>query len=281
MIPRQVAEELGQPLPLFIKWDDADYGLRAGEHGYPTVTLPGAAIWHMAWSDKDDAIDWQAYFHLRNRLVVAAIHWDGNISGLLASHLKATIKHLLCLEYSTVAIQNKAMDDFLAGPEHIFSILESALPDVRAMRQEYPDAVVLPSATALPTPSDKRWRKKVNIPTNPLSISVRLTRGVLHQLRAHDPEHHVRPQINVATQDARWFSLCKVDGVTVTTADGRGVVYRQRDRAKMAELLRESLKRQAELLRKFNRMRKVYREALPVLTSKQKWETVLPPGDDG
>ena len=37
MIPRQVAEELGQPLPLFIKWDDADYGLRAAEHGYGTV----------------------------------------------------------------------------------------------------------------------------------------------------------------------------------------------------------------------------------------------------
>ena len=253
MIPRQVAEELGQPLPLFIKWDDADYGLRAGEHGYPTVTLPGAAIWHMAWSDKDDAIDWQAYFHLRNRLVVAAMHWDGNVTGLIASHLKATIKHLLCLEYSTVAIQNKAMDDFLAGPEHIFSILESALPEVRRMRQEYPDAVVLPSATALPPPSDKRWRKKVTIPTNPLSISLRLTRGVVHQLKAHDPEHHRRPQINVATQDARWFSLCKVDGVTVTTADGRGVVYRQRDRAKMFALLRESLKRQVQLGRKFNR----------------------------
>lgn len=281
MIPRQVAEELGQPLPLFIKWDDADYGLRAGEHGYPTVTLPGAAIWHMAWSDKDDAIDWQAYFHLRNRLVVAAMHWDGNVSGLIASHFKATIKHLMCLEYSTVAIQNKAMDDFLAGPEHIFSILESALPEVRAMRQEYPDAVVLPSATSLPTPSDKKWRNKVAIPTNPLSISWRLTRGVLHQLKAHDPEHHRRPQVNVATQDARWFSLCKVDGVTVTTADGRGVVYRQRDRAKAAELLRESLKRQAELARKFNRMRRVYRDALPVLTSKQKWETVLLPSADG
>jgi galactofuranosylgalactofuranosylrhamnosyl-N-acetylglucosaminyl-diphospho-decaprenol beta-1,5/1,6-galactofuranosyltransferase len=275
MIPRQVAEELGQPLPLFIKWDDADYGLRAGEHGYPTVTLPGAAIWHMAWSDKDDAIDWQAYFHLRNRLVVAAMHWDGNVNGLIASHLKATCKHLLCLEYSTVAIQNRAMDDFLAGPEHIFSILESALPEVRSMRQAYPDAVVLPSATALPTPSDKRWRKKVNIPTNPLSIAYRLTRGVAHQLKEHDPEHHRTPQINVATQDARWFSLCRVDGVTVTTADGRGVVYRQRDREKMFELLRASLKRQVRLARKFNRMRKVYREALPVLSSKQKWETVL------
>jgi galactofuranosylgalactofuranosylrhamnosyl-N-acetylglucosaminyl-diphospho-decaprenol beta-1,5/1,6-galactofuranosyltransferase len=277
MIPRRVAEELGQPLPLFIKWDDADYGLRAGEHGYPTVTLPGAAIWHMAWSDKDDAIDWQAYFHLRNRLVVAAMHWDGNVRGLIASHFKATCKHLLCLEYSTVAIQNKAMDDFLAGPEHIFSILESALPDVRKMRDEYPDAVVLPSATALPTPSDKRWRKKVRIPTGPLAIAVRLVRGVLHQLKQHDPEHHRRPQINVATQDARWFSLSRVDGVTVTTADGRGVVYRQRDRAKMFELLRESLKRQVLLARKFNRMRRVYREALPVLSSKQKWESVLLP----
>ena len=275
MIPRRVAEELGQPLPLFIKWDDSEYGLRAGEHGYPTVTLPGAAIWHMAWSDKDDAIDWQAYFHLRNRLVVAAMHWDGKVSGLIRSHFKATLKHLLCLEYSTVAIQNKAMDDFLAGPDHIFSILESALPDVRAMRQQFPDAVVLSSATALPAPSDKKWRKKVAIPTNPLSIASRLTRGVAHQLSPHDPAHHVRPQINVATQDARWFSLCTVDGVTVTTADGRGVVYRQRDREKMFGLLRESLKRQLLLARKFDRMRKVYRAAQPELTSPRRWEAVL------
>ena len=74
--------------------------------------------------------------------------------------MKATIKHLLCLEYSTVAIQNKAMDDFLAGPEHIFSILESALPEVRKMREQYPDAVVLPGATALPPPSDKRGARR-------------------------------------------------------------------------------------------------------------------------
>ncbi|MBP3084513.1 glycosyltransferase [Mycolicibacterium fortuitum] len=274
MIPRQVAEELGQPLPLFIKWDDVEYGLRAAEHGYRTVTLPGAAIWHMAWSDKDDAIDWQAYFHLRNRLVVSALHWDGDARGLLASHLKATFKHLLCLEYSTVAIQNRAMEDFLAGPEHIFSILESALPDIRKMRQDYPDAVVLAGATELPPPSDLK-RKKIRIPVSKPAILVNLARGVVHQMRRHDPETHVRPQINVATQDARWFSLCRADGVTVTTADGRGVVYRQRDRAKMFALLRASLRQQLRVVRQFDRLRKVYREALPVLTSTQKWETVL------
>jgi galactofuranosylgalactofuranosylrhamnosyl-N-acetylglucosaminyl-diphospho-decaprenol beta-1,5/1,6-galactofuranosyltransferase len=247
--------------------------LRAAEHGYGTVTMPGTAIWHMAWSDKDDAIDWQAYFHLRNRLVVAAMHWDGDTRGLLASSVKATLKHLLCLEYSTVAIQNRAISDFLAGPEHIFSILESALPEVHRMRKEYPDAVVLPGATSLPTPSGRR---KVHKPPVALpAIGLRLARGVLHQLRKEDPAHHVRPELNVATQDARWFLLCKVDGVTVTTADGRGVVYRQRDRAKMLALLRESMRQHVKLARKFNAMRRIYREALPVLSSKQKWETVL------
>jgi galactofuranosylgalactofuranosylrhamnosyl-N-acetylglucosaminyl-diphospho-decaprenol beta-1,5/1,6-galactofuranosyltransferase len=273
MIPRQVAEELGQPLPLFIKWDDADYGLRAGEHGYPTVTMPGTAIWHMAWSDKDDAIDWQAYFHLRNRLVVSALHWDAPVSGLIKSSIKATMKHLLCLEYSTVAIQNKAIEDFLAGPEHIFSILESALPEVRALRQQYPDAVVLPGATALPPPSG---RTRVHKPPVSLpAIGLRLARGLIHQLRTADPESHTRPQLNVPTQDARWFLLCNVDGVTVTTADGRGVVYRQRDRAKMTELLKASVRQHIRLARRYDHMRKVYRQALPELSSRGKWETVL------
>lgn len=273
MIPRQVAEELGQPLPLFIKWDDADYGLRAGEHGYPTVTMPGTAIWHMAWSDKDDAIDWQAYFHLRNRLVVSTLHWDAPVAGLVKSSLKATMKHLLCLEYSTVAIQNRAIADFLAGPEHIFSILESALPEVRAMRKDYPDAVVLPGATSLPAPSG---RTRVHRPPVALpAIGLRLARGVIHQLRRTDPAAHERPQLNVATQDARWFLLCNVDGVTVTTADGRGVVYRQRDRARMFALLRDSLRQHLRLSRRYDHMRRVYREALPVLSSTQKWESVL------
>ena len=43
----------------------------------------------------------------------------------------------------------------------------------------------------------------------------------------------------------------------------------------MFALLRESTRRQLRLARKFNRMRRVYRDALPVLSSKQKWETVL------
>ena len=273
LIPRVVAEDIGLPLPLFIKWDDAEYGLRAGRAGYRTATVPGIAIWHMSWSDKDDTSDWQAYFHYRNRLVAAAMHWDGDVRGLLRSMLKATLKHLLCLEYSTVAIQNKAIDDFLSGPEHIFSILESALPEVHRIRRNFPDAVVLPSATALPPPSGVVGR--VGEPKSAPAKVIRLARGILHNFTKANSAHHERPQLNVSTQDSRWFLLCNVDGVTVTTADGRGVVYRQRDRRKMLSLLAQSLRRHRTLANRFDEMRRVYREALPVLTSKEKWESVL------
>ncbi len=55
------------------------------------------------------------------------------------------------------------------------------------------------------------------------------------------------------------------------------MVYRQRDRAKMFALLWQSLRRQRQLLKRFEEMRRIYRDALPPLSSTQKWETALLP----
>ncbi|GAA4742889.1 glycosyltransferase [Gordonia alkaliphila] len=274
MIPRVCAEEIGLPLPLFIKWDDWEYALRADRAGYPTATVPGIAIWHMAWSDKDDAIDWQAYFHLRNRLVVASLYTDGPIAGILSSHAKATAKHLLCLEYSTVAIQNEAMRDFLAGPFHIREILPTALGKIAGIRKNYPDAVVLPSAEDLPRTSGEATHLGVNEPKGPVAKVKALLGAVVNNARPADPRHHEVPQANYPPVEARWFSLGRVDGVTVTTADGRGVVYRQRDRDKMLELAKESAQLQKQLRDRFDEMRAQYRAAHEELGSKESWARV-------
>ncbi|MGV9751889.1 glycosyltransferase [Nocardia farcinica] len=274
VIPRQVAEQIGQPLPLFLKWDDVEYGLRAREAGYPTVTLPGAAVWHMAWSDKDDAIDWQAYFHLRNRLVVAALHLPGEGRGMIVNTVKATLKHLLCLEYSTVAIQNLAIRDFLAGPDRLFQLLPSALGAVHALRKQYPDAVILPSSTELPLASHLDVGA-VGEPANPVSKIGRLAKGIVHNLRPARPEHHETPQLNVPTLDARWFLLSQVDGVTVTTADGRGVVYRKRDPRQAWGLFKEAMRLRKELAARFPELRERYRAAHPRLTGAAAWENAF------
>ncbi|MFW9177814.1 glycosyltransferase [Corynebacterium amycolatum] len=277
LIPRVAAETIGQPLPLFIKWDDAEYGLRAGKAGFPTATWPGIAIWHMAWSDKDDAIDWQAYFHLRNRLIVAALQHEGDAAGIVRSMRKATFKHLLCLEYSTVAIQNEAMKDFLAGPERLFDILESSLPRINALRKSFPDAVVLPSAGDLPKPSGIPGipTKDVGGRLGKLKKVGWLAKGLLHSVRTENSEHHAVPQANLAPLEARWFSLSRLDGATVTTADGRGVVYRQRDRDKAKALLEESWELQKQVEERFEQMQARYRAAYDDLTSRKAWANVF------
>lgn len=276
MIPRVVADTIGQPLPLFIKWDDGEFGLRAKDHGFPTASWPGIAIWHMAWSDKDDAIDWQAYFHLRNRLIVAAMQKHDNPRGIVLSMAKATAKHLLCLEYSTVAIQNEAMKDFLAGPDQLFSILDTALPRINKMRKNYSDAQVVASAADLPNPTGG----PKNLTKIPLSIPAKvktLTQAIVNNTKPADGRHHHAPQVNLPPIEARWFSLSRLDGATVTTADGRGVVYRKRDRGQMLALARESARLQKEVLDRFDEMREVYGAAHPYLTSREAWATIFEP----
>ncbi|MEV6656841.1 glycosyltransferase [Nocardia fluminea] len=274
VIPRRVAEEIGQPLPLFLKWDDVEYGLRAREAGYPTITLPGAAVWHMAWSDKDDAIDWQAYFHLRNRLVVASMYLPGDGKPMIVNTIKATLKHLLCLEYSTVAIQNEAIRDFLAGPEGLFDLLPTALGKIHGMRKEFPDAVVVPSSTELPL-ANRHGVGAVGEPGNPLAKVARLAKGVVHNFRKADPAAYETPQLNVPTLDARWYLLSQVDGVTVTTADGRGVVYRKRDPRQARDLLKEAMRLRKELTARFPEMQQRYRAAHAELTSSAAWENTF------
>ncbi len=276
MIPRVVAKTIGQPLPLFIKWDDGEFGLRAKDAGFPTASWPGIAIWHMAWSDKDDAIDWQAYFHLRNRLIVAAIQHDGSPRGIVASMAKATAKHLLCLEYSTVAIQNEAMKDFLAGPDQLFDILETSLPRIAKLRKNYSDAVVIPSATDLPAatggPADL-----TRIPLSKKAKIVTLAKGLLNNVKPADARHHHAPQVNLPPIEARWFSLSRVDGATVTTADGKGVVYRKRDRGQMLALAQESMRLQKQVADRFDELRDAYRAAHPYLTSREGWAQIFEP----
>ena len=75
LIPTETMRAIGLGLPAFIKFDDIEYGVRAKKHGFPTVSLPGVAVWHMGWHDKDPARSWEEYFQVRNRWVCALLHY--------------------------------------------------------------------------------------------------------------------------------------------------------------------------------------------------------------
>jgi galactofuranosylgalactofuranosylrhamnosyl-N-acetylglucosaminyl-diphospho-decaprenol beta-1,5/1,6-galactofuranosyltransferase len=88
-------------------------------------------------------------------------------------------------------------------------------------------------------------------------------------------QHHSRPQLNIAAQDARWFLLSRLDGATVGTSDGRGVAYRKRDPRVFWKLLSTALGNHLRLAREFPRLRRTYRDALPELTGEKRWNQIF------
>lgn len=277
LFPRVVAQKMGLPLPLFIKWDDTEYALRAKEAGFPTVTWPGAAIWHMAWADKDDAIDWQAYFHLRNRLIVAAMYGPDDPRAILRNMLKSTYKHVMCMEYSTMAIQIEAMKDFLKGPDQLFDILESSLPRIQNIRKDFADAQVIPSAAQLPPATGAPGVPTANIGGRLAKIKKLpwAAKSLLHLRKEEDRAHWQAPQLNLTAEEARWFTLSRVDSATVSTAGGTGVAFRKRDKQRADAHTAQTKQLHAEIKQRWPELQREYTAAKAELTSHDNWGRIF------
>jgi galactofuranosylgalactofuranosylrhamnosyl-N-acetylglucosaminyl-diphospho-decaprenol beta-1,5/1,6-galactofuranosyltransferase len=157
LIPTRVVREIGLSLPMFIKWDDAEFGLRAGEAGYPTVTLPGVAVWHVPWTEKDDTLDWQAYFHERNRLISGLLHSPYERGGrLVLESLENHAKRVVSMQYSTGETILLALQDVLNGPERMHRDMTYRLQELRRLRSQYPDGRLATSLEAFPPPRRKK-----------------------------------------------------------------------------------------------------------------------------
>ena len=276
LIPTQVVRRLGLSLPVFIKWDDAEYGLRAKAAGFPTVTLPGAAVWHVPWTDKDDTVDWQAYFHARNRLLVALLYSPYDRGGrVVYESLNMQLKHALALQYSAAELRLLALEDLLRGPERLHQDLPGKLTQVRSIRQGYHDAQVAKEPGSFPEVRRAKPPKKGREPSEPRSGLGRVTAAATGALRQVLPVKHLsteHPEAGIAAMDAKWWLLAQFDSAVVSTADGTGASWHKRDRRTFLDLMRRSVVLHERVAREWPRLRETYREALGDVVSPQSWE---------
>ena len=275
MIPTKVVRKLGLALPVFIKWDDAEFGLRAQDAGIPTVSLPGMAVWHVPWTDKDDTTDWQAYYHARNRVLMALVHSPYARGGELLRHsMMVQVKHILAMEYSAAELRLWALEDILTGPEHLHRDLGSKLGEVRAYRSEQDDAKVVTDPMGFPRVKRLKPPKKGKEPTaprGPVGRVLTAASGAVRQLTPERPSSRTNPEAAVQAQDARWWMLSQFDSAVVSTADGAGAAWYKRDRQRAGDIMRRSIAVHEQLLTKWNGLATQYRAAVPEVTSPQAW----------
>ena len=275
LIPTDIVREIGLALPVFIKWDDAEYGLRAKKAGYDTVSLPGVAVWHMPWTEKDDTIDWQAYYHARNRWLAALLYSPYPKGGRLPKEsLLTDVRHLVSMQYSAAQLRAMALEDILAGPEHLHRTIGSKLPEVRATRGSFSDAQVEKDLSAFPTVRRSKplpHGEEPHPPRSRIGRAVKLFSGAVHQLapvKAAESEH---PESRVPAMNLQWWRMATLDSALVSSADGSGASWYKRDDATFKRMMQRSLALHRRLYRDWDELAEQYRAALPEFTSPEAW----------
>ena len=275
LIPTEVLRTIGLSLPLFIKWDDSEFGVRAAERGFPTVTLPGAAVWHVPWTDKNDALDWQSYFHQRNRTIAALLHSPYEHGGrVVRESFNHQVKHLFSMQYSTAELRHLALEDVLAGPEKLHGDLLTKLPELQAKRKQYADARTTPDPEAFPPVRRRKPPKKGQDPTQPKGRVGQLVAAATSAVRQARPirelaERH--PEARLAAMDAKWWMIAQFDSVVVSMPDGTSASWYQRDKQEFQDLLKRTVEIHQRLHREWPALARRYRQALPDIVSTDQW----------
>ena len=287
LIPTKVIREIGLSLPMFIKWDDAEFGLRAGEAGFPTVTMPGVAVWHVPWHEKDDTIDWQAYFHRRNRLIAALLHSPYEHSGkLIRESFETQVRHLLSMQYSPAEMGLMAIEDILEGPQRMHRDVLERLPELRALRKKYDDSRPQPDLDAYPPPRRKkppRRGRDTAAPTSPVGKVKTVANGAVRQLLPVRDFSRKFPETGVPHKDLKWWKLMQLDSALVSSADNTSAAWYKRDPELFRDLLRRSVLIHLRLTKEWPSLVRQYKKALPELVSPKLWDDTFDaskqPGD--
>lgn len=141
-LPLSDVDEFGLPLPLFIKFDDVEYGTRCCKDA-PIVTMNGMAVAHADFDAKYHMH--LEYYTVRNQLIMLAIHrMQGRLSCILRL-IKVCVKHLFLYRYDAMPILLRAFDDFLKGADFLMQTDAQALNrEVMAMSPKAVELSTLP-----------------------------------------------------------------------------------------------------------------------------------------
>jgi galactofuranosylgalactofuranosylrhamnosyl-N-acetylglucosaminyl-diphospho-decaprenol beta-1,5/1,6-galactofuranosyltransferase len=264
LIPAEIVRAIGYPLPLFFQWDDIEFGYRARAHGYPTVALPGAGVWHadFGWKDWDE---WHRYFNMRNGLITAALHSNFSVRRITRKLGQLFGQYVVAMHYGLAATLLQAVEDFLDGPEALADGSVGAATEIRRIRSAYPETVMHPMSELRDDFRDLQVRRAANAPGHERLTWAKRAAYLLLD-RAENRTGFV------PAGDAHWWHVSTFRRAVVTDMSEQGYRVRTRDRALAVALTTRS----ARVLRRFvtegPTVTRRFRSELPVLTSRANWD---------
>ena len=258
-IPMSKISNENLPLPIFIRYDDVEYGLRTGGD---ILEMSGICLWHEPFEYKYSS--GMEYYHMRNALVVDSMHRPGFSGKAAAGMLKHMIRaNLGRYRYKNCDLVLRAAEDFLKGPQFLLTT------DGEALHKEIMGA------------ADK-FR-----PLNELTVqfdekeylqSLKKERIRWKLVRYITLNKHLLPRRGTSVVDAALNGTKDYAGkyqvLNYDVSGNRGFVTAY-DRARALSVLKRSFSMQRRLKAEYARVSEEYRQAQPKLTSREFWNGYL------
>ncbi len=258
-IPIQWINNDSLPLPMFVHFDDVEFGLRTGSE---IITLNGICLWHESFDNRYIAS--MAYYEARNILVFYALRKPQLSAWRVAlDSFRHVFSDVIRYRYNNCELVIKGIDDFMKGPDWlIMADPESLHAQVQAMRDQ-----LLP-VEQLDIPFQegvyvKTLQRKDSLLNN---LRIVLLNGLFLPAKG----------INIVNIGNSWphnfyrrSAVLNYDEMNHT-----GFVTRRSIKKSLSALGRITL-RTWRLIRRYGALREIWRQAEPILTSRSFWNEYL------
>ncbi len=268
-IPVSAIEQVGLPLPLFVRCDDVEYGMRAKPI---YMTMNGICVWHDGFMGRSRAsVD--SYQYVRNFLIMIAMT-DCSSQDLFMLRMERALRlQLRVMSYDAADLILDGIADYLKGPDYFASLNGEEVIKRNAKKNEKL------------VPLDELAEPYRNVSYNKRLLGDQsYIKPFLKLMRTLPYDRHLLPDVLLRdTPEAVFYSgLSILSPRTIGTKtlvaidlEGNQGAVRHMDRERYQQIMDRWEALKSELKERGDEVRAAYKEALPYLTSTEFWEKYL------
>lgn len=268
-IPVSAIEQVGLPLPLFVRCDDVEYGMRAKPI---YMTMNGICVWHDGFMGRSRAsVD--SYQYVRNFLIMIAMT-DCSSQDLFMLRMERALRlQLRVMSYDAADLILDGIADYLKGPDYFASLNGEEVIKRNAKKNE----------KLVPLDELAEPYRNVSYNKRLLGDQSRI-KPLLKLMRTLPYDRHLLPDVLLRdTPEVVFYSgLSILSPRTIGTKtlvaidlEGNQGAVRHMDRERYQQIMDRWKALKNELKERGDEVRAAYKEAQPYLTSTEFWEKYL------
>lgn len=268
-IPVKEIERRGLPLPLFVRGDDVEFGVRAKT---TYMTMNGICVWHDGFTGRFRAsVD--GYQYVRNLLIMIAMTECASDKTFMMRVERGVRLQLKAMAYDAADLYLDGLEDYLKGPDFLASLDGEAVMKEKGQKNEK----LVPLDQLDPQYRNITYSKRLLGEESVIDIPLKLVRSLPY-------DRHLLPDSLLRdTPEVVFYSgLSTFSPRTTATKtlvamdlDGQHAAVRHMDRARHKEVLDRLQRLKTEMAERGDDVRRAYKEAQPYLTSVEFWEKHL------